>query len=449
VNDAAGRLPNVLAGWLTLAAVYLAAARFFGAGAAQLSCCCYLASYMFLRHARLAETDQLVTLFVTAAIYFCWRFIETDDLSAPYKLAHASAACAGAAVLAKGLPAAFVLIFFVLVALLYRRASRLWKFCLTGAPVTFALIALPWFLYARTLPEWHIVTSEVSVALGGEKHRGHFYQYFPLVLLDVAPWCGFMVGGFVAATSILKQDRKLQALFCWIGAIFIPLCLAGQKQGHYLVPLMPALAILSGWFIDASANQDAPRRWRDISRGVLLVTIGVVILAPVGIILGAWSRHHALNAGDFLMSALAVIGGIAVWAVFSRTDLRRGSMALAVVIVILLLAGQAWYETLEPPSQREIAAQIRRRLAPENDRRLCFYGENESLPLSWELRSVVPTAATARQLREMSDASASLVAIVQEKNGVRPPPPPVGFVEAGPSIVTGEQAFHLYVRSGD
>src|SRR2546423_7481696 len=176
VTEAAGRLPNAIAGWLTLAVTYLLARRAFGAQAALLSSATLLTSYMFFRHARLAETDVLATLFVTAAVHLIWQFVDEEFAARRrFLLAHASAAMIALAVLAKGPPALFAALFFVAYALIAHRPRRLWEWCLTGAPITGAIIALPWFLYIRALPEWPIIYEEMRAALAGRAHRGPFY----------------------------------------------------------------------------------------------------------------------------------------------------------------------------------------------------------------------------------------------------------------------------------
>jgi hypothetical protein len=39
-------------------------------------------------------------------------------------------------------------------------------------------------------------------------------------------------------------------LAAWFTAIALPLCVAGNKQSHYLIPLMPVLMIMAGRMID-------------------------------------------------------------------------------------------------------------------------------------------------------------------------------------------------------
>src|SRR5205823_14548514 len=93
--------------------------------------------------------------------------------------AHASAAAMGLAILAKGPPAGFVILFLMLLAAIERQWKKPWQWILTGAPLTLTVIALPWFVYIHSLPEWPIVREELKVIVSGEEHRGWFFMYFP------------------------------------------------------------------------------------------------------------------------------------------------------------------------------------------------------------------------------------------------------------------------------
>ena len=62
-----------------------------------------------------------------------------------------------------------------------------------------------------------------------------------------APWFAIALGVSIARW---KTDARLRFLLLWVAAIALPLCFIGNKQNHYLMPLLPPLALLSGWLID-------------------------------------------------------------------------------------------------------------------------------------------------------------------------------------------------------
>src|SRR4051812_5149855 len=83
VNETAGRLPTAVIGWLTLAVTFLAAERLFGARVAFFAAATLLGSYLFFRHNRLAETDAPATLFVTLAVYAILRAADQGERLTP------------------------------------------------------------------------------------------------------------------------------------------------------------------------------------------------------------------------------------------------------------------------------------------------------------------------------------------------------------------------------
>jgi len=60
-------------------------------------------------------------------------------------------------------------------------------------------------------------------------------------------------------------------MLIWLGAIALPLCVAGNKQSHYLIPLLPPAMILSAWLVD---------RWNIRALNILVIACAIV-LAPL------------------------------------------------------------------------------------------------------------------------------------------------------------------------
>jgi 4-amino-4-deoxy-L-arabinose transferase-like glycosyltransferase len=68
VNEFGGRFPFAVAGWLVLALSYQFGRKLIHESAGLFAAAILLSSFMFFRHFRLAETDALAKIFVTAAI---------------------------------------------------------------------------------------------------------------------------------------------------------------------------------------------------------------------------------------------------------------------------------------------------------------------------------------------------------------------------------------------
>src|SRR5439155_12916789 len=261
-------------------------------------------------------------------------------------------------VLAKGPPAAFVAIFFILLAAVSNRWHVLWRWALTGAPITLAIIALPWFHYIHSLPQWPVIKKQLAIALRGEAHRGPFYQYIPQTVLGTAPWSAFVIVALIAAAMRCRRDPRLRIALSWFGGIFIALCAARQRQPHYLIPTLPALAVTTGWWIDQALSDEREAR---VCRTLLLLTILFIAAAALATPLVAQRIRGELRADDFYLLAAGVAIASAVGLVLRAQGLARAMMMLAITCPLLLAGIGIWYPTLDRTSSRTIAAVLRAR----------------------------------------------------------------------------------------
>jgi 4-amino-4-deoxy-L-arabinose transferase-like glycosyltransferase len=436
VSEAVGRVPFALAGWGTLILTAWIAHRLFGDTVAWISAAALLGGLMFARHARLAETDILATFFVTAAIVFIWRGAQRDAHRSTVWFA-ISGAMLGLAILAKGLPALFALLFLIALAGAERNWRLLWRWTRSGAPFIAAAIAIPWFAYVSITIGNAKLISEVAVGVAGEEHKAWFVEYFPQLLRATAPWSGLMVVGIIHAAGRWRSDWKLRGLLIWSLSIFLPLCIAGQKQSHYLLPLLPPLAIISAWALHEAMRSTS----RDtlMTRRVFLATLIVILLAPVAVIISARKIRGSVGGLDFLM-IFACLAAVVPALLCYRRRLRvsAATFALATPIALTLLV-QLWMPSLRVADHRDVAAGLR----SLGSGPYCFYGENVSFPLVFAMRTVIPQITDARQLQQAATEQPSLLVIAQSKAGRTPPPLPSGF-ERIATIRADDQNFEIY-----
>jgi 4-amino-4-deoxy-L-arabinose transferase-like glycosyltransferase len=441
VNEFAGRLPNALAGWLTLAVVYRLGWRALSPPVGFLAAACLSGTYYFFRYTRFAETDVLATLFVSAAALFIWRAADTDGLTAAFvRDAHLSALAIALAVLAKGPPAAFVAIFFAALLISTRKWRVLWRWLLTGAPLTIALISLPWFLYVRSLPEWPVVQHELAIALMGGEHQEPFYYYFPQLLLATAPWCGFVVVALVGAAMRFRRDARVDTLLLWFVGTFVALCIARQRQPHYLIPLLPPLALLAGWWINRAMNDESDR---PLCRTILVVTLIVFALAAIAASFVAPHIRGTFRPDDVFFAVVGVVSALLVWLTLRAKGLSRGMFAFAIVCPLLLFGVGVWAVSLNAVGPRYVAALVRERFGPSR----MYYdaGPSESLPLVWAMRTVLPPLRTPDDVQLALLEHPDLVAIsVQRTSNRTPSPPPEGLIE-DMTVRTSDETYTIYV----
>ena len=450
VGEGAGRVPAALAGWLTVGLTALVARWLFGNRAAFFAGAALTGSFLFFRHSRLAETDVLAMLFVTAAVYALWRgaWVGVDPraaaappivppcpddapLMAGAGWFHLGAAAMALATLGKGPPAAYPLLFLVVSALVDRRPRALVRFVASGALVTFVVLAIPWFAYVALNPLISQLVNDLQNSAGGGKgHSGSFVSYAPQLLQATAPWTGIVLVALVAAVRRWKQDPRLRGLLVWSGAILVPLCLWGNKQLHYLMPLMPPLMILAGWLLDevlprrsssAPAAGGRPDALAALTRNVLLVTVIACALAAPGVVVAAKLVRGHLLQRDMAPAAAALVLTAAVTVAWRRWGADAGARTFAAAIAAAFAVLSAWAPTLTPDSPRSAAAVLRARYG---DGPYVFHG-GESLPLVFHLRSIIPVTRTPEELAAHGAGAAPVV--IQRLDERNPPAP--GVVE--------------------
>src|SRR5207247_4924160 len=114
----------------------------------------------------------------------------------------------------------------------------------------------------------------------GDEDRGHrqpIWYYFIQLPIMSAPW---IIALGIAGPWIWSRraERAERFLLSWFAPGFLFLCVAGTKRAVYLVPLLPALAILvGGWFCAGPR-----RRWLEPIVAGLTLSLGIAwfIVAP-------------------------------------------------------------------------------------------------------------------------------------------------------------------------
>lgn len=434
VHDWAGRLPFALCGWLTVVLTYHIAAHALNSARIGVWSAALLAgSFLFYRHARLAETDVLLTLALTIAIYAIWRGFHLDDRRHLLWFALSGVAI-GLAAMTKGLPALFPIVFLIAMIAITRRWRVALRWLISGAPILALLIGLPWWIYVWRLPGAEIYTRELSVLVDEPTHPGWFFIYFAYLMEAMLPWAPVLVLALIDAAIRWRRDPRvviaLTPLLVWCGAIFVPLCVIANKQEHYLMPMMPPLAMVAAWWLDQVQRND-----QRIAR--VIARIAGIALALVALALPIASRA---DRGDVLSSDLIIAIVLLVVAIIvfrdARTTLTTFCVGCAITITSII---GFWWPTMVTRSHRDVAAEIRE-IAPGP---FYFYGENFSLPLAYNLRAVVPQLQNARELTEAMSRHPELIVIAVTKPNRPPPPVPIGM-ETVRELFTKEQKFAIY-----
>ncbi|HXG50153.1 MAG TPA: glycosyltransferase family 39 protein [candidate division Zixibacteria bacterium] len=265
VSEWVSRLPSAAAAAGCLALVYRFACKQWGFAAAVWSVTVLATSLEFFILARVVIFDMTLTFFVTAALFCFYEALHGP--AAPRRLSLLSMyACLGAGTLVKG-PIAVLIP--AMVGVSYLLATKQWAKLGSlrlplGAAIVLA-IALPWYLAAEFRSPGYLRyffwEENVARFLTPEFDRSRPWYFFVGVLaVGFSPWVFWLP---LAGPSLRRQPRDDAGLFLlsWAGAPFVFFSLSSAKLPHYILPIFPALALLTGKAAAEAAREGRERRW--------------------------------------------------------------------------------------------------------------------------------------------------------------------------------------------
>lgn len=385
VNEWAGRLPTILVTWLMLGFAGLMACRFFNPRTGLLTLGLLLTTYQIFRYGRLAETDAPVTLAVTLAVWAFWRASEGGTLRQRIGWNWLAGAGIGLALMTKGGPAVFPILFL----LGWSAANRTWRYIVdflrTGGWVAVLAIGLPWYVYLYCTVGLQVIWKELHVVTQGDDHGLPFYAIGYLWAQATAPWCIILIVALIETGRQYRHDRRVMLMGVWVLSILAPLTLIGNKQIHYLFPLMPPAMILCAWLIDAAFRESSPARVRKFVPRLLLGTIWLSLLAGPGLLYGA-SKTLTLDRADWVLASGTLGGVIVSLLVVRRYGLLKGVAVYCLVLAVLLanLFG-SWGTRLSGSEVRDMGPEL---LAHHGSGPYYFWGNAPDLSMVFALRTV-------------------------------------------------------------
>jgi 4-amino-4-deoxy-L-arabinose transferase-like glycosyltransferase len=215
------------------------------------------------------------------------------------------------------------------------RGSARYFGSLLAAVALGAAIALAWAVPAAIHggPEYShaIFLSQTFDRIQGVKtgtHAQPFWWYVVWLPVMLLPWPLVLRGRFEAMRALVRE-RGARLALAWVLPTVVAFSLIGGKQAHYLLPLLPGVALLFAIALD---------------RGGFVVRVGLasIVLVAAGLVLAFLPSYAATRPDLALVSDTSPVWGALVAAigvallVFSKRI--RGALwpALAMVAVVLL-----------------------------------------------------------------------------------------------------------------
>ncbi len=354
LNEFSGRLPSALAALVAILTTYGLGRRMFGTTVGLLGAIVLASSISFNVAAHFANPDALLNACMLLTMFLFWRDYERGGRG---WFIWCGAAC-GLAVLAKGpvglaLPAAALLLF-----LSWERQLRsLWDSRLLLGLLMFLLVAAPWYVWVGAETKWQWVFrfwQEHNVKRFDspmENHGGSAFYYLFILVIGLTPWSPFLaLTGWHSYRGLRRSDGDntqrpaLRFLVSWIVVYLTFFSLAGTKLPNYILPIYPAVALLTARFL-VHWRQGVARIPAWTVHGCLACVVLTGVVVSIGLLIAGGAIRPSFVRGRFLpgleawawLGGLLVLGAIGTWQ-FVRRERRNAALATLAIASVTFTA---------------------------------------------------------------------------------------------------------------
>lgn len=328
VTELTARVPASLAALLCAMAVFRLGSGMFNPRVGWLGAMALATAQRFFVEARWVHMDTMLSLCIALAMESAYRALQGDSRRWPRVYLWMALGCLIKGPVAILLPVSGILVYLATVGEPSRLRQSGW---LWGLPLSLMPSAL-WLIAAAKVYGSEAVGSLLTQLLqrfgSGVHHPRPTYYYLISLPLEFLPWTLFLPS-VVRFTLWAVADRKaLLFLYGWVVGGLALLSVMAEKRPSYLIPLFPALALLTANFFDSYLTRFDParlRRWM----GWPILLAGVLSLAGT-IALGLLGHREAGLAERAVPLGLVLTAGFA-GALWAHLRGRRGAALLSML----------------------------------------------------------------------------------------------------------------------
>ena len=314
INEWGARFPSAAAGALLCLCLFLFLRRETDEHRAFYAVISLVLSLYFVIYSHAAVTDMMLTLFITLSLFSFYRFCRSDGPEHGYEDGYEQHAAgqsryylygfyifSALAFLTKGL---IGIVFPFGIAGMYllitggiTRTTRIFS---TKGFVLFLVVAAPWYLAELSANGWEFIDQffikhhfkRYTEVISG--HKGPWYYYLLTLTIGLMPWITYIPAGIAGAW---KQFRMIQRgkgpgnevpklyadrspeLFAliWFSAVVVFFSLSTTKLPNYILPSVPAAAILIAFGMAGRSEKQV--RYSKILIAAVSILLGVATVA--------------------------------------------------------------------------------------------------------------------------------------------------------------------------
>jgi 4-amino-4-deoxy-L-arabinose transferase-like glycosyltransferase len=416
VDELTTRLPSAIFGFLSAGAILYFVGRWLSLRTAVMSAMVWVTSLSFIRYSRNAQPEMSMTFFVLLCFLSFYSAVIARQRKSQIAYAVVFWVSFALANLAKGpAPIPYVLVPLFFYVLIFKQ----WKVVPRMLPIVgtliFLAIVLPWPLAVASKFDWHldIWKKEFFDRFFGNYDPGHkpmiFYLY--VMFIFVAPWVVFLPMALAAPFFKIWREKSGPMWFCWtwFAADLVFLTIDGGKRQHYILPLMPAAAILIGIILDDMVFVHKAynlKQAKDILRyHIVTIVAGVVVLTVYVAVI-----YRGFLAEAISIAIMAVVMAAAIAVLFAKGRAAAACGTLFAGIIALVIISYAFF--FNPLDSDKYPMYFSRRLAqivPAADRLDAY--KDISMRNVYYFGRVIPVIADKSELYEDYEQGDWIVAV--------------------------------------
>jgi 4-amino-4-deoxy-L-arabinose transferase-like glycosyltransferase len=317
--------PAVFATLGVIAIYFLGLMGFKDERKAFLSAVVLATSAFFAGMGKTVFTDMIFTVFILYAFtFFIMGF--TDRRRQGTGLVGFYVFCALATLTKSPLGFLIPQLAVILFLLYQRQINFLRNWWVAAGVLSYFIIALPWYAYIyhqyghAFIHEFFYNDHWRRLLVAEHKGNDHWFFYPMTMVAGLFPWSLFLLASWVDLFKRLKSSVTVMDYFSlsWILAVLMVFQTAHSKLASYILPLFPALALMTGNFLGNALSQIQHRK-----KMQNLLCASFAILAIVGIAAMAGQkvyRHYisSLLPMYFLSGSLIAVSGIGITLAFKE-----------------------------------------------------------------------------------------------------------------------------------
>lgn len=352
IDEFTARLPSAVFAFLSAAAILFFVNRWLSFRIAVLSACVWATTLCYYNYSHNARPEMSLTFFIVLCFLSFYSAItaQTRRSQIVYMLIFWISFALGN--LAKGpapLPLVMVPLFFYV--LLYKHWRLVPKLLPITGSIIFLAILLPWPLFIAHRVNWDLIVwkQQFFDRFVGTYAKGKypFFFYFLIMFRYITPWVAFLPMALAAPFYKVWAEKQpvMKFLFIWFVADLIFLTIDAGKRQHYILPSMPAMAILIGILLEdmifsrkAFTHEFAVK----VLKGHLAVTVVGIVIATACIAVISPPNLNKMLALTMVTAAAAA----AVAVLFAKRKTGWGCAAIFAGVLVWVMISYAEFASV-------------------------------------------------------------------------------------------------------